>query len=88
MTTNPRNRIVVFRLSHAEYQLLKEACETAGARSVSAFTRNEVLGYLRSRAPSGGVHHRVNALEQQVELMRFQLKNLLEGQSHANLGQP
>ena len=87
MTANPRNRIVVFRLRHDEYQLLKEACEKTGARSVSDFTRNEVLGYLRSRAPAGGVHHRVAELEQQVEVMRFQLKDLLEGQSHAGLGQ-
>ncbi|HUO29879.1 MAG TPA: hypothetical protein VMU80_11725 [Bryobacteraceae bacterium] len=87
MTTNPRNRIVVFRLRHDEYQRLKEACENAGARSISDFTRNEVLGYLRSRASAGDVHHRVAALEQQVEVMRFQLNHLLEGQSHAGLGQ-
>ncbi|HVN04972.1 MAG TPA: hypothetical protein VMT86_11175 [Bryobacteraceae bacterium] len=79
---------MVFRLSHDEYQQLKEACERAGARSVSDFTRNEVLGYLRSRAPAGGVNHRVATLEQQVEVMQFQLNHLLEGQSHAGMGQP
>jgi hypothetical protein len=39
----PRNRLVNFRLSEEEFQGLKAACETSGARSLSDFARSAVL---------------------------------------------
>ena|ERR1039458_4250989 len=38
-----RNRIVVFRLSQEEYNRLRSACDAAGGRSLSDFTRSELL---------------------------------------------
>ena len=83
MTNGPRNRIVVFRLSQDEYQLLKAASQQAGARSLSDFTRGEVLDYLESHAASGGVDRRFASLEEQIAVLRLQLNVLLEGASHA-----
>lgn len=41
--TKPRNRLVNFRVSEDEFQSLREACETGGARSISDFARCAVL---------------------------------------------
>jgi hypothetical protein len=41
--TKPRNRLVNFRVSEEEFNSLREACETGGARSISDFARSAVL---------------------------------------------
>jgi hypothetical protein len=87
MTTKPRNRIVVFRLSQDEYRLLKEACDRAGARNLSDFTRSEILECLNSDALGGHLAHRFASLEQQIAVLQFQLNNLLQGVFHADFKQ-
>lgn len=71
---NPRNRLVNFRVSEKEFDLLKEASSRHGARSLSEFARNAVLGSLEldgaGRLAGGGVEHidnRVSRLEIHVE---------------------
>ena len=39
----PRTRLVNFRLSEDEYQVLRETCFRSGARSVSDYARSAVL---------------------------------------------
>jgi hypothetical protein len=39
----PRTRLVNFRLSEEEFQVLKETCARSGARSVSDYARSAVL---------------------------------------------
>jgi hypothetical protein len=39
----PRTRTVIFRVSESEYERLRLACLEAGASTLSAYTRNEVL---------------------------------------------
>src|ERR1035441_124710 len=79
MTSKPRNRIVVFRLSQDEYRSLQEACTRAGARNLSDFTRSEVLECLNSDAVGGHLARRFASLEQQIAVVQFQLSNLLQG---------
>jgi hypothetical protein len=71
---NPRNRVVVFRLSRDEYRALKDACSARGARNMSDFTRSELLGHLHG--------DRFAAIEQRIaELQSIvtRLNHLLEG---------
>lgn len=42
--TQPRNRVVLFRLTQEEYQHLQAACTEESARSISDFARARVLG--------------------------------------------
>lgn len=77
MTTKPRNRIVVFRLSQEEYSALQEACSRAGARNLSDFTRSEVLECLDSSAFGGHLARRFASLEERIALMQFQLNNFV-----------
>jgi hypothetical protein len=88
MTSKPRNRIVVFRLSQEEYRLLKEACDRAGARNLSDFTRSEVLECLNSDAFGGHLARRFTSLEQQIAVMQYQLNNVLQGVFHEEIKQP
>jgi hypothetical protein len=88
MTSKPRNRVVVFRLSQDEYRSLKEASARAGARNLSDFTRSEVLECLNSDVFGGHLVRRFAALEQQITVMQFQLNNLLQGVFHAEIEQP
>lgn len=66
MTVQPRNRIVIFRLSQDEYRALNEVCERCGGRSLSEFTRSEVLEYLKTSTLPDRPHLSVAALEQEV----------------------
>ena len=77
---NPRNRLVNFRLSEAEFEKLKAACLRDGARSISEFARTAVLCSLEDPAEAnqhssdrvGRLDHKVKELEIRVEqLMRL-----------------
>ena len=82
MVSKPRNRIVVFRLSHDEYRSLKEACDRRGARNVSDFTRTEILESLRSDTPDVPLHRRFEAIEQGIASLQSRFDNLLHGVLH------
>lgn len=43
-TSKRRDRSVIFRVNEQEYDSLKSACEAAGHRSLSDYTRSELLG--------------------------------------------
>lgn len=77
----------MFRLSQEEYHSLQEACNRAGARNLSDFTRSEVLECLNSDAVGGQLARRFASLEQQIAVMQFQLNNLLQGVFHAEFKQ-
>jgi hypothetical protein len=87
MTTKPRNRIVVFRLSQEEYHALLDACTRAGARNISDFTRSEVLQCLDPQAGSGPLARRFASLEQRIAVMQIQLNDLLQGVFHEEVKQ-
>jgi len=87
MTSKPRNRVVVFRLSQDEYRSLQEACAQAGARSLSDFTRSEVLECVNAGPSGGHLARRFASLEQQIAVVQFQLSHLLQGVFHAEIKQ-
>ena len=77
----------MFRLSQDEYRSLQEACNRAGARNLSDFTRSEVLECLNSDAAGGHLARRFASLEQQIAVVQFQLNNLLQGVFHEEVKQ-
>jgi hypothetical protein len=75
----PRDRIVVFRLSQEEYALIKEACTVTGARSLSEFTRSELLARARtSDAASGDLRRTVQELEGKIAQLQNTVIQLLD----------
>jgi len=81
MCRNRRDRLVIFRLSQDEYQTLKAASESQGARSISDFTRGEVLSSLK-RAAGNHNGQTFNSIEQrmaELQAIMLRLQSVLEG---------
>jgi len=77
LTTQPRNRMVVFRLTQEEYHRLQAACSAQGGRNVSDFTRSELLARIGTEAEDDGVEKRINAVEQQLLAVQCTVQRLL-----------
>jgi hypothetical protein len=73
---NPRNRIVVFRLSQDEFATLKCACAEKGGRNLSEFTRSELLSFLRAQPPEYLIHSKLDAIERQLTSMRTDMQEM------------
>jgi hypothetical protein len=79
-TLTRRSRLVVFRLSEDEYLSLKAACERRGSRSLSDFTRSEVLGFLKSSFDDSA-QAQLRVIERRLDDLSFsvsRITNLLE----------
>lgn len=78
---SPRTRLVNFRLSEDEYQLLKVTCFRSGARSVSDYARNAVLTgggpALPANDPTQSCLARWEHLEGSVHQLEAKLTKLL-----------
>jgi hypothetical protein len=71
-----RNRIVVFRLSQEEYDSLKAACAVAGGRSVSDYTRSELLACIQSDSIYSVVLRRFGELDRKLADLHELLEEL------------
>ena len=81
MLANPRNRVVVFRLSPHEYLSLKNACSARGARNISDFTRSEILGHLQFDR-FAVIEQKIAELQSVVTRLNELLEGLLTSASH------
>jgi hypothetical protein len=74
LQSDPRKRVVVFRLTEGEYMLLKNASSRA-RRSISDFTRAELLAII------AGMPHREggdNQIQEQLSGLQTSLEDLKE----------
>jgi hypothetical protein len=71
----PRTRLVNFRLSVEEYQVLKETCARSGARSVSDYARAAVL---TGAASPTACPQACDRLEGIVQLLEARMNVLVE----------
>ena len=76
MTSKPRNRVVVFRVSQDEYRALKEACDRRGARNLSDFARSEILADLEEAPAIESVNRRFASIEQTLAAVQSSLSRL------------
>lgn len=76
---NPRNRLVNFRLSEAEFEGLQSKCQSMGARSISEFARTAVLEKIsRGDAAANGANQaRVFQLDNKVAELETRVGQLL-----------
>jgi hypothetical protein len=78
---NPRNRIVVFRLTQEEYEALRSVSATRGARNLSDFARSLLLGAIDSTEQPGGgalneVCRAISGLQEMVGRMADRLDEI------------
>jgi hypothetical protein len=86
---NPRNRLVNFRLSEAEFDELKSVCLERGARSISEFARSAVLRSLGGQPTSGEADgEQVQNLERKVGTLEVRVDQLLNLISVAGATEP
>ncbi|MBM3726941.1 MAG: hypothetical protein FJW40_16150 [Acidobacteria bacterium] len=95
--TKPRNRLVNFRLSEEEFDQLRSACATNGARSISDFARSAVLGSISTYRPAtfiaesdegtpsfGRLAESVTSLEARVDQLLALLSSVSSGTGQEN----
>jgi hypothetical protein len=88
-----RDRVVVFRLSEEEYLSLKRACDSSGARSISDFTRSELLGVLPTYIADGAKSHldcvqQVDALRRVIGQLIYLLENIAVARKTDDIERP
>jgi hypothetical protein len=86
MTSDPRNRIVVFRIAEDEYRKLIEVSERSGARTLSDFMRSELLAYIHSGTVDEHLQRRFESLEERIQELRMTTVSLFA--ASANGGSP
>ena len=75
---SPRRRLVNFRVNDEEYESLRAACATHGARSVSDFARLAVLGRARvGRRQAASVQRQLSDLGLGMSELESRLGQLL-----------
>ena len=72
----PRNRMVNFRLSEAEYEELRNYCLSRGARSLSDFARSAVYHYIGSTNGDENIETRMGKLNGKVDELDQEVKRL------------
>jgi len=82
--TNSRNRLVVFRLTQQEYDNLKEACSDKGSRSLSEFTRSELLAGSKPDVLEGVLDKRLIAVEQRLTDLQESVAQIADRLEHPN----
>ena len=86
----PRMRVVMFRLSDSEYELIRAACENSGARSFSDFARSAVLSQATGSRPQPkriprAATNPVAELQDRVRDLEQRLENLMDTLAVHNL---
>ena len=66
-TSLRRDRLVVFRLTQEEYRLLQAACAAAGRRSVSEFTRSELLSIVHSDSVDASIRDKLLEIDRKLD---------------------
>ncbi len=73
--TKRRDRLLVFRLTEEEHEVLRQACLSRGGRSLSDFARSELLGSLHS-ADLESLQHAVASLAGRVSSLEARCDSL------------
>src|SRR5260221_2978815 len=76
-TSEPRNWMVVFRLTQEEFRRLQAACSAQGGRNVSDFTRSELLALIEGGDSGECLERRLHAVEQQLLAVQCTVQDLL-----------
>ena len=83
-----RNRCVIFRVSEQEYESLKSACDAAGTRSLSDYTRSKLFMVEKAKTREDRiVGSFLNMNQKLTELYQLtkQVFESLQAESHAEM---
>jgi hypothetical protein len=77
-TSKRRDRTVVFRVTEQEYNNLKSACDQAGGRSISDYTRSELLAGTRAGCSDAVLLQRFSEIDHKLSEVHQLTKLMLE----------
>ena len=69
-----RNRVVVFRVTEEEYRHLRHTCVERGGRSLSDFTRTELLALLKS---SGNSDEGMSLVARKLAHLQYSVQHMI-----------
>ncbi len=69
---------MVFRLTEEEYDSLKSACNLSGGRTLSDYTRSELLSVVHGNSPDGIIERRFFEINQKLSDLQCLLKHVLD----------
>jgi hypothetical protein len=78
MPRSRKNRTVVFRLTQAEYDRVRLACDAAGARTLSEYTRSELLDGCETDSQGSTNLKRFHAIDEKLEELKGMVKRISE----------
>ena len=73
-----RNRLVIFRVTPEEYSSLMSACVAAGSRSLSDYTRSELLAMRQADSICAVVEQRFIDIDRKLKKLHALVKDLSE----------
>jgi len=73
-----RDRTIIFRLTQAEYDRLKLACEEAGARTLSEYTRSELLEACDTDSQGSTNLRRFHAIDEKLAELKMMVRRISE----------
>ena len=73
-----RNRIVIFRVTQEEYSSLMSACVAAGSRSLSDFTRSELLTMRQTESIGSVVEQRFVEIDRKLSDLHTLVEHVSE----------
>jgi len=71
-----RDRIVVFRLTQDEYKLLQKACTRTGARTISDFTRSQLLDRAATTPKEERLEARLDKFDKRLAEVHSAVRNI------------
>ena len=83
-----RNRIVVFRLSQDEYDRLRAACDAAGGRTLSDFTRSELLPLVQPGNGGSILERKFVEIDRKLSALQTMITQVSERIAATNGDQP
>ena len=78
MNFKQRNRMVVFRLTEDEYESLRAACASAGARNLSDYTRSGLLALWHTDPLTGLVQRQLADVSEKLGRLEDSVTQLAE----------
>src|ERR1039458_4234172 len=77
-TLQQRNRMVVFRLTEQEYNNLRSACNAAGGRSLSDFTRSELFTVVQSDGQGAALERKFLEIDRKLNDLYSLIERMFE----------
>jgi hypothetical protein len=78
MGNSQRSRTVIFRVTQTEYERLKNACAEAGGRTLSDYTRSELLKSIETDSQGLTLPERFESIDQKLEDLRLTITRVAD----------